>query len=473
MSNPASRSWVAPTVVSIVGTALAAYLLAYDSYSLLWPDSGSYIHWEIARSAGYPLLLWAVGLFSTDLAAMRPTQMALLVGAAALLTAALEALLKARGVPAARVIAIGGGVAFVANTALMRFGLSILSEAPFAAFVAANLAFFVLLAIRPRPWTCLAFALTLAAAVLIRPAGLSLLLSIPMLLALPDVPGRRVFGYVVLPLGLILLTAAAANYWRAGVFALQEMGGISLAGHVASLAPDHLETAHPVPTNQIVSDLTSWRTQEAASTWPQEAYEFTTVEYNPMVHIVVGRFGDYVDGEARAGRVSSLPKHAVVNRLCHEFALSVIRQAPFAYLRHVAAHLYGIWVLPQWRPAPEVEAMKTRFASTDRVPSPVSNYEAHLLEFVSGRTPLFLLATRVTLAVVLLSSIAGMLAPFRLGLRDPLVATWFFASTNLHAAFLLVCAVQAASWRYSIVWWGHAVVSVVLCAILTARRARG
>ena len=105
---------------------------------------------------------------------------------------------------------------------------------------------------RQTPWRLIVFSVTLAGAVLIRPAGLSLLVGVPLLLALERVAVRQVVALVLAPVSVVWLSAATINLMRSGVFTLQEMGGISLAGHVAALAPDDVRTAHPEISAQIL-----------------------------------------------------------------------------------------------------------------------------------------------------------------------------------------------------------------------------
>ena len=194
-----------------------------------------------------------------------------------------------------------------------------------------------------------------------------------------------------------------------------------------------------------------------------------------MNGIVIARYNDYAgERPERLGALAELPPAAILNRLCGELAIGIIRAVPFRYLRHVTAHLYGMWWMPQWRTVDEVDTLASDLRAGRVAQARIDGHGERLLRFVSRRSIGFLLMARATLMVVLVASLLGLLVPLKLGIREPILLAWAFASLNLHAALLLVCAVQAASWRYSIVWWAYALVCLAAAvAVSLQRMARG
>jgi len=450
------RTLVHPGWVLVpLGLIVATVLILRDPYPLFFPDSPSYINWEVARSAGYPLFLRAVRLVDPQLGAVRWVQPLLFV----LMTAALsETIARTLGKPH---IGWFVGILTLANLPLLRFSLGIIAESLFATLLMAHLAAVLLLLARPTPPRWLLAGLTAAGTVVVRPAGLSLLAGAVILLLLPRLRRADFLRYFVVPLASVWLLAALLTLGRFGVFALQEFGGISLVGNVAFLIDEGTVSRYPGLGPALARDLEPWRKASEGLGWPREHYWFTTSEWNPMVHQAQRSLGEYaISHPADVAPLARLPPAAMLSRLGQDVGMAAVVRHPAPYLRHVAAHLYGMWTLPQWLSAAEMARMRSAMAPphVDRVPDEAAN----MFSFVSQRTALFLALKDLVMGGILLATIGGVAVSLRSRADGATDAAWAFCSVNLHAAFALVAMVQAASWRFSIVWWPYGLLALGL-----------
>lgn len=240
------RGGVAALALSPLALLLCGALLRTPELPQTFPDSSSYLLWQPERSSGYPALLSAVRAFDPSLRALPLVQLTLFAGAALLLA---EACRYATG-SLWLAFFVGGGT--LANVALSRFALGVLSDAPFCALLMLHLA--SLLAVIRRPTTARwpALSLTLAGAVLVRPAGLSLL--VPLSLVLLRQPRSAILPAVVPTVSLWLFAAAINLVWR-GTFALQEFAGTSLLLHVDPLIEAPADGKHPQLVRRLAEDL--------------------------------------------------------------------------------------------------------------------------------------------------------------------------------------------------------------------------
>ena len=442
-------------VLMPVGLIVAVVLVLRDPYPLFFPDSPSYINWEVARSAGYPLFLRAVRVMDPQFGAVRWIQSLLFV----LMTAGLaETIARTLGKPH---VGWFVGVLTLANLPLLRFSLGILAESLFATLLMAHLAAVLFLLERPSPRRWLLAALTAAGTVVVRPAGISLLAGAAVLLLLPRLRREHFLRYFVLPLASVWLLAALLTFGRFGILALQEFGGISLVGHVAFLIDEGTVSRYAGLGPALARDLEPWRKASEGLSWPREHYWFTTSEWNPMVHQAQRSMGEYaLSHPTDVSALARLPPAAILSRLGQDVGMAAVVRHPLLYLRHVAAHLYGMWTLPQWLSAVEMESMRRALAPphVERVP----NEAANMFSFVSQRSAAFLAIKDLVMSGILLATIGGLITLLRSRPDGVAGAAWVFCSVNLHAAFALVALVQAASWRFSIVWWPYGLLALGL-----------
>lgn len=461
-----SRAGVAALALLAPATLLGFVLLRAPDLPQRFPDSTSYLQWQPSRSVGYPLLLSAVGQLDPSLGLLAPAQLGLFFGAALLLAEACRAASASLGLA----LFVAGGT--LANVALARFALGVLSDAPFGALLTLHLACFLLVVRAPSPARWLALSLTLAAAVLVRPAGLSLLLGLPLVLLKRPRPAA---AWTLLPCLALWLVAASANLvWR-GSFALQEFGGLSLLGQVGSLIDGRGDARHGELVRQLADDLRPWREEAERQRWPEETVLFNAVAWNPMFQISSRRVGEYLDERgAESLGLGGLPRAAALNRLAGDVARQTILARPGRYLALVLAHLYGLWTIPQWTSAEGLVRTAARFDLQPPGPAPLEGLRQRHLGFLSARSALFLAAKRVVLAGLFAATLAGLVVPLR-RLDDPESLAWLFASLNVHAGLGLVALANAALWRYSIVWWPYGLLAVGLAwrRLVAWRRARG
>ena len=448
-----ARAGVAALALAPVAALVAFGLLQEPELPQLFPDSSSYLNWQPTRSIGYPLLLSAVRAVDPSLRSLPALQLTLFACATLLLA---EACRYATGsMPLA--LFVGGGT--LANAALGRFQLGVLSDAPFASLLVLHLASFLALNRHATRLRWLGLSLTLAGAVLVRPAGLSLLVPLlPLLLR----ASREAWLAALVPAAALWLTAAGANLaWR-GSFALQEFGGLSMIGHVAQLIDGREDPRHDALAQQLADELGPWRRAAQARRWPDERVLFSAVEWNPMFGVANRRLAAYLD-EGGAPALAGLPRTVALNRIAGELSRGTILSHPAAYMAHVAAHVYGLWVIPQWVSAAEFSRIESQFEARHPDARLLPGHRERYLGFLSVRSGPFLLVKRGLVAVFFLAATLGVLLPLKRGLGAPTDRAWFFAALNLHAGLLLVAAANAALWRYSIVWWPYALLATGLC----------
>lgn len=438
------------TLALLVTTAL----LQTPELPLTFPDSNSYLQWQPSRSFGYPLLLSAVRALDPTLRALPIVQLGLFAAGALLLA---EACHYATGsLPLA--LFVGGGT--LANVALSRLAIGVLSDVPFCTLLMLHLASFLLVVRHPTPARWLSLSLTMGVAVLVRPAGLSLL--VPLLLVLLRQP-RLAWLLSLGPAAALWLAAAGANLvWR-GSFALQEFGGLSMIGQVALLIAGDDASRHPILKQSLADDLKPWHEVARAREWPEERVLFSTVEWNPMFAVATRRIADYLDrrGAEELG-LSGLARWAALNRIAGDVSRETILARPKAYMGHVAAHLYGLWTIPQWVSATEFARIESQFDAIHPEARLLPGHRDRYLGFLSARSTLFLVIKRGVLASLFAATTLGMLLPLKRGANNTTDRIWLFASLNLHAGLLLVAATNAALWRYSIVWWPYGLLAIGL-----------
>jgi hypothetical protein len=131
---------------------------------------------------------------------------------------------------------------------------------------------------------------------------------------------------------------AIHNFSRTGVLAPESFAGVALAGHVgwmlddASMPPSDLSkrmisAAAPLIA-QRPADLADIRSRETLDRY----VDLTVQEYNPVIW-----------GKLFPIARSDLASQEEINSFFIRLGISSIRAYPWPYLRHVAAHFYGLW----------------------------------------------------------------------------------------------------------------------------------
>jgi hypothetical protein len=255
----------------------------------------------------------------------------------------------------------------IADTALTRYAVLILAEPIFVAFVMFHFAAAISLLRRYSAAAATLSGVTAGLAILVRPAGYSLLLSIPFIIAIAHGQRLRALLQTASPAGALVMIGILVNFAMSGGLATHSIGGLSLLGHVLPLAKPVAKSPYPELYRQIV-DVTTPLSPAARVKYPAEYWRVTSSEYyNTLLwRLALPRISAFVQNEAgqtdehwklavaKSGGRSAVPPvlgdmlednvlATKVNKISMGLALGIIASDPLGYLRHVAAHLYGMW----------------------------------------------------------------------------------------------------------------------------------
>lgn len=449
-----------PAVLLLPALAFSVWLLRSQQVPLQTPDSDSYIAWAGSRPVGYPLFLAALAPLDPTLEVVRYVQLALFAGCALFLGATVHRVLG----PAWPGGLVAGLTLF--NVPLARMSLSIVTESLFCSLLMLHLAAVLRLLERRSPARWSLVGLSAFAAILVRPAGMSLLAAAPMLALIPPRDLRGFVKWLLVPVAAAWLCAAGANAaWR-GSFGLQELGGVSVIGHVALLLDEQGSSEFPELRGALASELRPHRLAASERHAMDERFLFSTIEYNTMLGMVMRRIRGYAADTRRLPQdLASLRADAAVNRIAGRLSVEAIREHWPQYGIHVASHLYGFWRMPQFKTPEDYERL--RHAYQERYPASraIPEHAERFFTFVNARPRVLVVLKDLAMAGALSISVFALLLPLVIGLGDRRVSTMAYASLNLHAALVLVALTQAALWRYSIVWAPFAVVMVTTFAL--------
>jgi hypothetical protein len=301
---------------------------------------------------------------------------------------------------------------------------------------------------------------------------MSLVAALPLLMWLPTRDLAGFARYLLLPFVAAWVAFAGGNaVWR-GSFGLQEQGGLSAVGHVALLLDDEVPSTLPELNRAISDALRAHREAEAERRSLEEQFLFSLTEYNTMLAIVSGKIRDHIAQAALPPELVRLPPEAALNRIAGQLVRDAVRHHWRRYAAHVASHLYGFWRIPHFKRREDVDRLRAGYQERYPKAARIAGHEDRFFAVVTARSSVFVLAKDLGLAGVLFASLLGLtVAP--LYRRDAATAAMAYASLNLHAGLLLVALVQAALWRYSVVWSPYGVVMAVAMAVAVVQRRDG
>lgn len=230
-------------------------------------------------------------------------------------------------------------LAFTLQGATSLFANQILTEALFTAGLSLFAASMGALAWRPGVYAVIAGMIGVVLATLAKSVGLVLV--VPALLLVRFLP-KEARLYVSVPIvaaGLLTYGAMSLHgYSRTGNFAPESFAGYALFGQVAWMLDDAfmpqseltralLNAAEPV-VHKRPADLTQLDSLAALDRY----VDYTVNEYNSLLWETLWPVS-----------APHLPTAQATNAFYMQFALSSIRAHPALYLRHAAAHFYGLW----------------------------------------------------------------------------------------------------------------------------------
>lgn len=333
------QHWVFGLVSMMLAIVINLTMLKYTDFRpCLEPDSGSYLGFSLVRTGGYPAMVLAIHALTGDVRWMVPFQLNLMLLSLAWLGHSVGRL--------AGTFWLGlllTGLCF-ATVPLLLLTYQLLSEATFTAFIVLHCAF-IANYLRTRRWEhAVAAGTALVIVILIRPAGYSLLLGIPLVAWLVTSDRFKSMLQLGIPVVAGLVFASLVNYTQFGVFSTQSFGGYSILGHTLFLLEpeDGANTEIQPMIREIANEVAPVGRLVRDAQFPEEAWLRTTNVYNDLLwHRAVPKLVKLLGQSTPNLAGVELSKR--VNDLGFQIALITIKAHPYEYARHVLANYYGMW----------------------------------------------------------------------------------------------------------------------------------
>jgi hypothetical protein len=464
--RPTDRTpdWFGRITALVTALAVAFQLLRPAPAELMQADSGSYLSFSAIRTAGYPLFLRLVEHLPGGLHGLPWLQLGCYGLTAWLLADSFRRLSGSD---------IAGGLLLVlllGNGQVTRLSFMIMSESLFLSCLMLLLASFCRLAQRPR-WPTLALASLVAGlAVLIRPAGYALLVSLPVVswwswrAALPT---KQVIFATVLPCLAALGVGMAAYHAEHGLWRTQSFVGSNLFGKAAAA----VDVTRAGKDRKVIGWI-------AATVAPDRAVIDRAPTSFDRFRLLVPYYDIwrwrtlYRALPAQTGTPGDDP--VALDQAMFRLSLDVIAAAPGAYLADVALNYAALWWLPDAMTHRQLARFRAFLAALGPLPD-LGRYPAWHREhrdvviwmlhgfMMTALASTFWWAWRLAASAITRTPV------------PPLARLGFVAGLVVHASFLLTAAVQSGIPRYAWAMWPALsilfVSGVLACSGLTAQRS--
>jgi hypothetical protein len=222
-----------------------------DTYSYLTDvlNSGKFPHF-VMRTPGYPLFIWLVTFLSKRWLAVIVTQNLLTLLSSLCLVYAVSLLRRQLALPAA--LAMSG---LVGSSQALFFDTSALSDSLYASSIVFSIALLLMAVARRGPIAFLGSSAMMAFTILVRPAGMYLIVIYALLLAymLWNRFPRAASASFALPLPAALLALCGYNYLTIGAFVISPLNELYLVG--ATILYWEPDPALPLYVNDALKKL--------------------------------------------------------------------------------------------------------------------------------------------------------------------------------------------------------------------------
>lgn len=318
--------WLAISlVVAIAGLTFIDHVVSSGGQPIFWPDSDNYFSNLSFRGFAYGLISKIPQSVAPDNSLFVPWQLSAILISFCALGISVSLLTKN----------ILWGAAVTALATLDRgvtlTSLSVLADAWFSALVVLHTAV-ALYAIKSRSGWALAYSSALAAlAILVRPAGYSLLIGLLGLLVLVQLrPWWKGIVITAAAPVVILSLGTLPNLFTTGKLSTAELGGYVLLQHVLPLARPGMKTIDPELFAKIIERVEPLNGSKAAS-YPHDYWEVTT---NQQILLFWQTAKPLID--------EKYPE-TEQNDFDFRLAMDIIKSDPAMYGYLVGAHVYGMW----------------------------------------------------------------------------------------------------------------------------------
>jgi len=334
-------------IVGLTIAILCAGVSVYDIWAvtgfmpILTPDSGTYLSMPHIR--GYPVKLLAELGIALGAGAWWIVfwQLAFFVAAAFLLGWSTGKLLNA---PWAGWLLTA---TIVTNSHLLSYTHFLMSEATFIVLVMCFTAFGMRAILKQKMSDLVLCAIAAALAILIRPAAYALGVGlIALLIAVRPWKIRQTLASLA-TFAMVISAGAMPNLITYGVFSTHMIGGAALIGHVIHFADKDAPYKDPKFADAMIDSVAGISTA-ASARYPEEYWHVTTNEYNKLLWgTMAPRARQFLEERANARGLALSPAalEGQIDTGFRQVATTIILDHPMEYVRHVAAHVYGMWVI--------------------------------------------------------------------------------------------------------------------------------
>jgi hypothetical protein len=442
--RPANRTagWFAPATALLTLLVVGVQLLRPAPAELMQADSQSYLGFTASRTAGYPLFLRLVEHLPGGLLGVPWLQFGFYGAAAWFLAGAFR---RPSGSN------IGAGLLLIlllGNVQVTQLSFMILTESLFLSCLMLLLALFCRLVQTPR-WPTLALAsLVAGCAILIRPAGYALLVSLPVVAWWSwrgALPARQTVLAAAVPCLAALGFGMATYHAEHGLWRTQSFAGSNLFGKAGAVVDVTRPTANPDSIRWIAATVAPDRAVIDRAPTLSDRFRLMVPYYD------VWRWHTlYQALPARTGTPSDDP--VALDQAMFRLSLDVIASAPAAYLGDVALNYAALWWLPDAMTHRQLSDFRALVASLGPLPH-LGRYPAWHREhndFVIWTLHGFMIAA---LASSLWWAWRLLASAFTSTPLPPLVRLGFLAGLLVHATFLLTAAATGGIPRYAWAMW--------------------
>jgi hypothetical protein len=464
--GPSGQDTSASAVVGVLAAtaSLSALLVwtlpgAYRALPLMQPDSAAYLAWAATRPIVYPAFLFVIRQFSPALELVTALQFVALLSSTAWLSLSI--------VWATRSALLGAvfGAAVMLHPQVVSYAFTVLPESLLASLLMAHAAASIRLLRRPHyGWAC-AVGLTLAAAVLIKPVAIACLAGAPVVVAglWNARKGVRLMATCATAVALPIAAASTVNLVRAGVFSPQAMGGYALLGVTSTFIPDASTVAAEPLNAALIEQLRPVRDELQRIDSLDMYYFYSSAAY----HVALVRAREAILAQLRVDHPAASEETLFLelNSLSYDIARLTIRAAPGPYLRHVIAHLYGLWLMPLVQNTADRQPLERRLAEVRQL-APLLAAQPIMFRFLP---PIAYWPFKSLLALALACSVPLVMA-WAWAPSSPVLRAGAHAALLLHSYHVITASAQTGLPRYALsVWPLTMLVVVAAVASVTSR----
>jgi hypothetical protein len=455
--RPADRvpDWFGRATALCTVLVIGFQLLRPAPAELMQADSRSYLSFSAIRTAGYPLFLRLVEHLPKGLLGLPWLQLGFYGAAAWFLAGSFRRVSGSN---------FAGGLLLVlllGNGQVTRLSFMIMTEALFLSCLMLLLALFCRLVQTPR-WPPLALASLVAGlAVLIRPAGYALLVSLPVVAwwSWRDaLPLKQAVLAAMVPCLVVLGLGMAAYHAQHGLWRTQSFVGSNLFGKAGAVVDVARESAYPGTIGWIAATVAPDRALIDHAPTAFDRFRLLVPYYD------IWRWRTLYEAlPARTGVSKNDP--AALDQTMFRLSLDVIASAPAAYIGDVALNYAALWWLPDAMTHRQLAHFRAFIASLGPLPD-LGQYPAWYREhsdvgiwmlhgfMMAAFASSFWWAWRLAASAVTRTP------------ASPLARLGFVAGLLVQVSFLLTAALQAGIPRY--VWAMWPAISILFVSGLLA-----